>query len=114
MTTTFDELGCFLLSQDDADPARVIPEARRAEGIGLGSAFVAEQWRMNIEAASVCGAALAATDALRIGTAATNHNVRHPTVTAAWAASLDRISGGRCAVASSAGCAIICNPSATR
>ncbi|OBJ08869.1 TIGR03857 family LLM class F420-dependent oxidoreductase [Mycobacterium sp. 1465703.0] len=90
-----DELGFYLLAGADADPANVIDEARRGEELGLGTAFLAERWKMSAEASSLSGAACTATTRLRIGIAATNHNLRHPVITAAWAATLDRLSNGR-------------------
>ncbi|MFD5537353.1 TIGR03857 family LLM class F420-dependent oxidoreductase [Streptomyces sp. NPDC127079] len=91
----FDELGFYLLAGDPAGPANLVVEARRGEELGLGTAFLAERWKMSAEAATLSGAACTATTRLRVGTAATNHNLRHPVVNASWAATLHRLSNGR-------------------
>lgn len=41
------------------------------------------------------GAVGAVSTSLRIATAATNHNTRHPTVTASYATTMHRLTGGR-------------------
>ncbi|MFT4201579.1 TIGR03857 family LLM class F420-dependent oxidoreductase [Gordonia sp. (in: high G+C Gram-positive bacteria)] len=90
-----DELGCYLLAGAGADnPATLLDEARRAEELGLGTAFISERWNVK-EAASLTGAACAVTDRIQIATAATNHNTRHPLITASWATTMHRLSGGR-------------------
>ena len=89
-----DEIGCYLMAGAAPDPAEVIVEARRAEELGFGTAFVSE--RFNVKEAIACsGAAVAATDRIRVATAATNHNTRHPLVTASAAMTLHRMSAGR-------------------
>lgn len=90
-----DELGFYLLSGEAADPADLPEEARLAERLGLGRALLTERWRMQIEVASLSGAALAATSTIEVGTAATNHHLRHPVISASWAATMERMSGGR-------------------
>ncbi|MFV0317514.1 MAG: TIGR03857 family LLM class F420-dependent oxidoreductase [Microthrixaceae bacterium] len=88
------ELGCYLMAGAAADPAELIREAREAERMGLGTAFISE--RFNVKEAIACsGAAVAATERLRVATAATNHNTRHPLVTASAAMTLHRMSGHR-------------------
>ncbi|MFM7225622.1 MAG: TIGR03857 family LLM class F420-dependent oxidoreductase, partial [Actinomycetota bacterium] len=61
---------------------------------GLGTAFVSERFNIK-EAATLCGAAGAVTRTIRIATAATNHNTRHPLVTATFAVTMHRLTGGR-------------------
>ena len=86
-------------------PSRVTPnhpptcsaECRDAERIGLGSAFISERFNVK-EAASLTGAAAAVTTELGVATGVTNHNTRHPLVTAAWATTMHRLSGGRFAL----------------
>jgi probable F420-dependent oxidoreductase len=64
------------------------------ERLGLGWAFISE--RLNIkEAATICGAVGAVSSRIRIATAATNHNTRHPLVTAAHATTMHRLTEGR-------------------
>src|ERR1700746_1902083 len=69
-------------------------EARQGEEMGFGTAFISERWNVK-EASSLVGAALAVTDRMQIATAATNHNTRHPLITASWATTMHRLSGGR-------------------
>ncbi len=92
---TLDELGYYLLAgAGGAGPAALVDEARRGEELGLGAAFISERWNVK-EASSLAGAACAVTSRMRIATAATNHNTRHPLVTASWATTLHRLSQGR-------------------
>lgn len=92
---TLDELGFYLLAGAGGEgPATLMDEARRGEELGFGTAFISERWNVK-EAASLSGAACAVTERMRIATAATNHNTRHPLITASWATTLHRLSGGR-------------------
>jgi probable F420-dependent oxidoreductase len=59
--------------------------------------FLSERFNLK-DAGVLAGAAAAATTRLGIATAATNHNTRHPLVTATMAATLHRLSGGRYAL----------------
>ncbi|GAB2665536.1 TIGR03857 family LLM class F420-dependent oxidoreductase [Nocardia goodfellowii] len=89
------ELGFYLLAGAAADgPAALIHQARRGEELGLGTAFISERWNVK-EASSLTGAACAVTTRMRIATAATNHNTRHPLITGSWATTMHRLSGGR-------------------
>jgi probable F420-dependent oxidoreductase len=88
-------LGYYLLpGAGEEGPAAVMDEARRGEELGFGTAFVSERWNVK-EASAISAAACAVTTRMRIGTAATNHNTRHPLITASWATTLHRLSGGR-------------------
>jgi probable F420-dependent oxidoreductase len=69
-------------------------EARRGEELGFGTGFTSERWNVR-EASSLVGAACAVTNRMQIATAATNHNTRHPLITASWATTMHRLSGGR-------------------
>lgn len=90
----FPELGFYALAGHVESPRDMLDELRLAEDLGLGTAFLSE--RLNVkEAASLSGAAAAVTERLGIVTAATNQTLRHPTVTAAWATTMHRLSGGR-------------------
>ncbi|WP_216902627.1 TIGR03857 family LLM class F420-dependent oxidoreductase [Nocardia alni] len=94
-TTAFDELGYYLLAgAGGKGPASLIDEARRGEELGFGTAFISERWNVK-EASSLTGAACAVTSRMRITTAATNHNTRHPLITGSWASTVHRLSGGR-------------------
>lgn len=92
-----NELGFYTLAGAPESPRDLIDEVRQAEDLGLGSAFVSE--RLNIkEAATICGAVGAVSDRIGIATAATNHNTRHPAVTAAHAMTMHTLTGGRFAL----------------
>ncbi|UVE94433.1 TIGR03857 family LLM class F420-dependent oxidoreductase [Dietzia sp. B32] len=88
------ELACYGLAGHSASPADLIAEAARAEELGLGSILLSERFALK-DAAVMAGAAVAATRRIGVGTAATNHNTRHPLVTATMATTLHRMSGGR-------------------
>jgi 5,10-methylenetetrahydromethanopterin reductase len=91
------ELGFYGLAGHTTSPADLVTECRRAEELGLGSVFLSE--RFNVKDAGVLtGAAAAASSSLGIATAATNHNTRHPMVTATMATTAHRLSGGRFAL----------------
>lgn len=91
------ELGFYALAGHTDRPRDALEEARRAEALGLGSAFVSE--RFNVKDAAVLSGALGAvTDGLGIATGATNHNTRHPLVTATMATTMHRLTGGRFAL----------------
>ncbi len=89
-----NELAFYTLAGAPESPRDLITEVTRAEQLGLGSAFVSERFNIK-EAATICGAAGAVTETLGIATAATNHNTRHPMVTAAHAMTMHRLTGGR-------------------
>lgn len=90
-----DELGYYLLAGAGGDgPAGLMDEARRGEDLGFGTAFISERWNVK-EAASLTGAACAVTTRMRIATAATNHNTRHPLITGSFATTMHRLSSGR-------------------
>ncbi|WP_203337133.1 TIGR03857 family LLM class F420-dependent oxidoreductase [Nocardioides limicola] len=93
----FPELGCYGLAGHSDSPRDLLDEVARAEQLGLGSVFLSE--RFNVKDAAVLAGAVAATSSgIGIGTAATNHNTRHPLVTATMATTLHRLSGGRYAL----------------
>jgi probable F420-dependent oxidoreductase len=62
--------------------------------MGFGTVFISERYNKK-EAATLCGAAGAVSDRIRISTAATNHNTRHPIVTAGFARTMQSLTGGR-------------------
>ena len=92
-----ERLGFYTLAGHVESPRAMLDELRDAERLGLHTAFLSERFNVK-EAASLTGAAAAVTERLRIATAATNHNTRHPAVTAAWATTLHRLTGGRFAL----------------
>ncbi len=96
-TTPLPELACYGLAGHTDQPADLLDEVRYAEELGLGSVFLSERFNLK-DAGVLAGAAAAATTRLGIATAATNHNTRHPLVTATMATTLHRLSGGRYAL----------------
>ncbi len=88
------ELGFYTLAGHSATPHDLIAEVRDAERLGLGSAFVSERFNAK-DAAVLSGAVGASSERLGFATAATNHNTRHPLVTATMAVTLHRMTGGR-------------------
>jgi len=88
------ELGCYVLAGQPKSPRDAIEELRAAERLGLGTAFISERYHSK-EAATLSGAAGAVTERIRIATAATNHNTRHPMVTAGFALTMHGLTDGR-------------------
>ena len=88
------ELGFYLLAGAPDSPRALVEELRDAERIGLGRAFISERWNIK-EAVTISGAAAVASERIQISTAATNHSVRHPMVTASYATTMHRLTGGR-------------------
>ena len=91
---TPEVLGFYTLAGAARDPRALLTEVPEAEALGLGWAFISERFNVK-EAATLSGAAAAASTTLRIATAATNHNTRHPIVTASYATTMHRLTGGR-------------------
>ncbi len=88
------ELGFYVLAGQPTSSRDALQEARDAEAMGLGTAFVSERYNLK-EAATLCGAVGAVTERIRIQTATTNHNTRHAMVTAGFARTMQSITGGR-------------------
>jgi len=89
-----EELGFYTLAGQPESSRDVLDEVRDAEAMGFGTAFVSERYNLK-EAATLCGAAGAVSERIRIQTAATNHNTRHPIVTAGFARTMQSLTGGR-------------------
>ena len=94
MTDRLDELGYYLLAGGATSPVSIVDEVREGEALGLGTAFISERYNVK-EAATLAGAAGAVSTEVRIATAATNHNTRHPLVTASHAMTMHKLTGGR-------------------
>ena len=94
---SMNELGFYALAGAPKSPRVLLDEVRDAEALGLGSAFVSERWNIK-EACTLSGAVGAVSTRLGIATAATNHNTRHPAVTASFATTMNRLTGGRFAL----------------
>ena len=89
-----NELGFYTLAGAPKTPRELIAEVQQAEALGLGSAFISERFNVK-EAATLSGAVGAVSTELGVATAATNHNTRHPMVTASFAMTMHRLTGGR-------------------
>ncbi len=92
--TVLDELGFYVLAGQPSSSRDLIEEVQTGEELGFGTAFVSERYNKK-EAATLSGAAGAVTERIRIETAATNHNTRHPMVTAGYARTMQSLTGGR-------------------
>lgn len=93
-TSVIDELGFYTLAGQPRSSRELVDEVRQGERLGLGTVFISERYNKK-EAATLCGAAAAVSERIRISTAATNHNTRHPIVTAGFARTMQSLSGGR-------------------
>jgi probable F420-dependent oxidoreductase len=91
---TMHEIGFYTLAGQVDHPRDLIAEVLHAERLGIGECFVSERFSTK-EAATICGALGAASQTIGITTAATNHNTRHPIVTASFATTMHRLTGGR-------------------
>jgi probable F420-dependent oxidoreductase len=94
MAVINDELGFYALAGQPRSSRDLVDEVRTGEALGFGTVFVSERYNKK-EAAALSGAAGAVTERLRIATAATNHNTRHPMVTAGFARTMQSLTGGR-------------------
>ena len=93
-TRVLEELGFYALAGQPSSSRDIVEEIIVGERLGLGTAFISERYDRK-EAATLCGAAGAASERIRIQTAATNHNTRHPMVTAGFARTMQSLTGGR-------------------
>lgn len=89
-----NELAFYTLAGAPEGPRDLIAEVQQAEALGIGAAFISERFNVK-EAATLSGAVGAVSTRIGIATAATNHNTRHPMVTAAFAMTMHRLTGGR-------------------
>lgn len=89
-----NELGFYTLAGAPRSPRDLIDEVRDAERLGIGACFISERFNIK-EAATLSGAVGAVSERIGIATAATNHNTRHPIVTAAYASTMHHLTGGR-------------------
>ena len=94
MSPRFPELGFYGLAGAPKSPADLIDECRDGEALGLGTVFLSERFNIK-EIATISGVAGAVTNSMRIATGVTNHNTRHPIVTASYATTMHRLTGGR-------------------
>ena len=88
------ELGFYGLAGQPDSTRDLVDEVRTAETMGLGSVFLSERFDKK-EIGVLSGAAGAVSEELTVVTAATNHNTRHPMITAGVARSMQSLTGGR-------------------
>lgn len=89
-----NELGFYTLPGAPESPRDLIGEVQQAEEMGIGACFISERFNIK-EIATLSGAAGAVSENIGIATAATNHNTRHPMVTASYASTMHHLTGGR-------------------
>jgi probable F420-dependent oxidoreductase len=89
-----EELGFYALAGHPASSRAIVQEVGNGETMGLGYAFISERYDRK-EAATLCGAAGAVSERITIQTAATNHNTRHPMVTAGFTRTMQSLTGDR-------------------
>jgi 5,10-methylenetetrahydromethanopterin reductase len=94
MVERLNELGFYGLAGHSATPRDLVTEVQRAEQLGLGSVFISERFNTK-DACALSGAAGAVSTELGVATAATNHNTRHPLVTATFGTTMHRLTDGR-------------------
>jgi probable F420-dependent oxidoreductase len=94
MNEPMNELGFYTLAGAPRSARDLIDEVTAGEQMGLGSVFVSERFNIK-EAATLCGAVGAVSSTIGIATATTNHNTRHPMVTASHAMTMHSLTGGR-------------------
>jgi probable F420-dependent oxidoreductase len=96
-TSLLPEIGFYTLAGHSNSPRDLVHEVERAEQLGIGAAFVSERFNLK-DAGVLSGAAGACSERIGIATAATNHNTRHPLVTATMATTMHRLTSGRFAL----------------
>jgi probable F420-dependent oxidoreductase len=94
LSPAMNELGFYTLPGAPRSPRDLIGEVHTAEALGIGACFISERFNIK-EAATLSGAVGADSERIGIATAATNHNTRHPLVTAAYASTMHFLTGGR-------------------
>lgn len=94
MASAADDLSIYVLPGRAADPTVGLQEAAAAEAAGFGAVYVSERLDVK-DAAVLCGAIVARTERVRVGTALIHQGTRHPLTVAAMASTLQLLSGGR-------------------
>src|SRR4051794_15756021 len=93
-SSVHDELGFYVLAGQAATTRDALVEVADGERLGFGTAFLSERYNKK-EAGVLSGAVGAVSERLIVQTAATNHNTRHPMVTAGFARTMQSLTGGR-------------------
>lgn len=94
MAPAHPNLGFYTLAGAPDSPRDLIGEVQQAEALGLGACFISERFNIK-EACTLSGVVGAVSNSVKIITGATNHNTRHPLVTASHATTMHRLTGGR-------------------
>ncbi|HEY5155363.1 MAG TPA: TIGR03857 family LLM class F420-dependent oxidoreductase, partial [Acidimicrobiales bacterium] len=108
MVLPMNELACYGLAGAPSSPRELLDEVDAAERLGLGSMFLSERFNIK-EVVTLSGAVAARSSRLGIATGVTNHNTRHPLVTASFATTMHRLTGGRFALGLGRGVALLQN-----
>jgi len=87
-------LGFYTLAGAPRSPRDLIEEVQDGERLGLDVVFISERFNIK-EAATLSGAVGAVSSKIEIATGATNINTRHPIITASYATTMHRLTGGR-------------------
>lgn len=93
-TEQLTELGFYMLAGHSDNPGDLVEQVIQAEKLNLGTGFISERFNTK-DATTLCGAAAAVSSQLGIATAATNHNTRHPMITATFGMTMHRLTAGR-------------------
>ncbi|HVC66224.1 MAG TPA: TIGR03857 family LLM class F420-dependent oxidoreductase [Acidimicrobiales bacterium] len=88
------ELGFYGLAGQPDSSRDLVEEVRLGEQLGLGAVFLSERFDKK-EVGVLSGAAGAVSEQLTVVTAATNHNTRHPMITAGLARTMQSLTDGR-------------------
>lgn len=88
------EIGFYTLAGAPESPRDLIGEVQAAEVMGIGSAFISERFNIK-EALTLSGAVGAVSSEIGIATGTTNHNTKHPMVTASHAMTMHKLTDGR-------------------
>ena len=97
MAPRFPELGFYALAGSPETNRAIVDEIRDGDRLGFGAAFISERFDQK-EALTLSGAAAAVSDELTIITGVTNHNLRHPIVTAGHGSTMHELTDGRFAL----------------
>ena len=93
-TRRLTELGFYGLAGQPDNSRDLIEEVQLGESLGFGSVFLSERFDKK-EIGELSGAAGAVSTEMTVVTAATNHNTRHPLITAGLARTMQSLTGGR-------------------
>ncbi|MFA5525009.1 MAG: TIGR03857 family LLM class F420-dependent oxidoreductase [Tissierellales bacterium] len=97
-TTRYPELGCYALPGHVSDPTQAIAEITDAERLGFGSVWISERFSSkNADVLSGAAAVLSPSMGIAAGLIQ-NMPLRHPLVTAGYAATMAKLSGDRFAL----------------